>query len=79
MEYEIRRLDPQSYEIHITRCFAHENVVRAGIEDQYECGILSRIEGWIDAYELKHTLTSPLGKCMKVSGKAYRYTNCLPF
>jgi hypothetical protein len=73
LEYEIRRLDPQSYEVHITRCFAHENVMKAGIQDLYECGILSRIEGWIDAHGLNHRLTPPPEKCMKVSGKECCY------
>jgi len=74
IEYEIKALDRQSYEMHIRRCFAHENVVKAGIKDQYKCGILARVQGWIDAQGLKHELTPTLGKCMKVQGKECRYT-----
>jgi hypothetical protein len=79
IEYEIRVLDSQSYEMHLKRCFAHENIVRAGIKDQYECGILSRIQGWIDAVGLEQDLTPPLGKCMKVLGKECRYKITLRF
>ena len=79
IEYEIKALDRQVYEMHIRRCFAHENVVRAGIEDQYECGILARVQGWVDAQGLKHELTPALGKCMKVQGKGCRYTLKLRF
>jgi hypothetical protein len=79
IEYEIKVLDRQSYEMHIRRCFAHENVVRAGIKDHYECGILARVQGWIDAQGLEHELTPPLGKCMKVQGKECCYTLRLRF
>src|SRR4030067_248984 len=35
-EYGIKTLDHQSYEMRFKRCFAYENIVRAGIKDQYE-------------------------------------------
>ena len=73
VDYEIKILDHQSYEMHLTRCFAHENIVKAGIKDQYECGIFSRFQGWIDAQGLEHELTPALDKCMKVLGKKCCY------
>jgi hypothetical protein len=79
IEYEIEVVDDQSYEMHLKRCFAHENVVRAGISDQFECGILSRLQGWMDALGLEHGLTPPLGKCMKVLGRDCRYKIILRF
>jgi len=78
-EYEIKTLNHQTYEMHLKRCFAYENIVRAGIKDQYECGILARIQGWIDAQGLEHELAPPLGKCMLVSGKECCYTLTLRF
>jgi len=78
-EYEITILDHQSYEIHLKRCFAYENIVRAGIKDQYDCGILARIQGWIDAQGLEHELAPTLGKCMRVLGKECSYTISLRF
>ena len=79
VDYEIKTLDHQSYEIHLRRCFAHENIVRAGINDEYECGILSRFQGWIDAQEIEHDLTPALGKCTKVLEKECRYKITLKF
>jgi hypothetical protein len=79
IDYEIKVLDRQSYEMHIRRCFAHENVVKAGIKGQYVCGILARVQGWIDAQGLGHELIPPLGKCMKVQGKECRYILRLRF
>jgi hypothetical protein len=78
-EYEIKILDHQSYQMHLKRCFAHENIVRAGIEKNYECGIFARLQGWIDAQGLGHELTPPLGKCMKVLGEECCYTVTLQF
>jgi hypothetical protein len=78
-EYEIKILDDHSYEVHMKRCFAYENIVRAGIEDRCECGIFARIQGWIDAQGLEHEISPPLGKCMKVSGEECCYTIELRF
>jgi len=78
-EYEIKILNHQSYQMHLKRCFAHENIVRAGIKDEYECGIFARLQGWIDAQGLGHELTPPLGKCMKVLGEECCYTVTLQF
>ena len=79
VDYEIKILDHQTYEMHLTRCFAHENIVKAGVEDQYECGIFSRLQGWIDAQGLEHELAPALGKCMKVLGEECCYRIALRF
>jgi hypothetical protein len=79
VEYEIKILDNQSYAMQLRRCFAHENIVKAGIKDEYECGIFTRLQGWIDAQGLEHELTPALGKCMMVLGKECRYTISLHF
>ena len=79
IEYEIKILDHQSYEMHLKRCFAYENIVRAGIEDKCECGIFARLQGWIDAQGLEHELQPALGRCMMVLGKECRYRITLHF
>ena len=40
IEYEITTLDHQSYRIHLKRCFAYENIVRAGIKKSINVGFL---------------------------------------
>jgi len=77
--YETKKLDSQSYEMLLERCFAHENIVRAGIKDHYECGIFARFQGWIDALGLEHELDPPLSKCMKVFGERCSYKVTLRF
>lgn len=79
IEYGIDLIDPQSYKMHLKKCFAYENIVKAGIKDQYECGIFARLQGWIDAQGLGHEISPPLGKCMKVLGKECCYTIELRF
>ena len=73
-EYEIRAVNGESYEMRMKRCFAYENIVRAGIEEQCECGVFARLQGWIDAQGLEHELAPSLGKCMVVLGKECKYT-----
>jgi hypothetical protein len=79
IEYGIEIVDKQSYKMYLRRCFAYENIAKAGIKDQYECGIFARLQGWMDAQGLEHKLTPPLGKCMKVLGKECCYTVELQF
>ncbi len=79
VEYGLEIIDPKSYKMHLKRCFAYENIVKAGIEKNYECGIFARLQGWIDAQGLGHELTPPLGKCMKVLGEECCYTVTLQF
>ncbi len=54
-------------------CFAYEGVKALGVIDRYECGIMLRIETWLDAlgiqYEVKPKIT---GCMMHTDGKCYR-------
>jgi len=63
-----------SFQVRIQRCFAHENVARAGVADSYECGIFSRVTGWLDASGLKYEMTPSLGKCQKTQGQECAYS-----
>ena len=76
LKYKIEVVDPDAFRIIAQRCFAHENVVKAGIAEEYECGIFARIQGWLEAHGFQHKLDPPLGKCLKVSGAqcAYLFT-----
>jgi len=58
----------------VRRCFAYDNAVRAGIADDYECGVLARISGWPEALGLEYEITPPLGKCLKVEGQECIHT-----
>ena len=46
IEYEVVKTADNVYQAVVHRCFAHENVKRAGVADHYECGIFARVNGW---------------------------------
>jgi hypothetical protein len=52
--YEIADVGDHGFDLRIKRCFAFDNVSRAGIADQYLCGILPRVQGWLDATGLSY-------------------------
>ena len=74
IEYDVVKTAENSYQVLVHRCFAHENVERAGVAGQYECGIFARVNGWFDTFGLSYSLTPPLGKCLKVQGRECRYS-----
>jgi hypothetical protein len=74
MDYAIFQTGEDEYQIRIERCFAHENITRAGVGEFYDCGIFSRVTGWLEALGLRYEMTPPLGRCMKVQGRECAYT-----
>jgi len=74
LDYEVNKVSDSAYQTHVQRCFAHENAVRAGIADQYECGIFARVTGWLDALGLAYETSPALGKCLKAQGQECVYT-----
>src|SRR3989304_1100735 len=49
LDYQVVTTGDDAFQIRIQRCFAHENVARAGVADLYECAIFSRVTGWLAA------------------------------
>ena len=78
LDYRAVKIGDQAYQMQIRRCFAYDNAARAGIADEYECGIFARVAGWLDALGVKHELRPSLGKCLKSQGRECAYTIMLP-
>jgi len=74
LDYRVRKTSDEACQVHVQRCFAYENAMRAGIADQFECGILARVTVWIDALSLAYEMTPSIGKCLKVQGQECIYT-----
>src|SRR3972149_2641335 len=74
LDYQVVSTGDDSFQVRIQRCFAHENVTRAGVADVYECGIFSRVTGWLHASGLKYAMTPSLGKCQKAQGQEGAYS-----
>ncbi len=74
IDYGVFQVSDRAYQMHVRRCFAYDNAVRAGISDHYECGIFARVAGWFDALGLAHEMNPSLGKCLKAQGRECVYT-----
>lgn len=45
-------------------CFAHEGVTALGAIDQYQCGIMLRIEGWLKGLGVSYKLNPEIDGCL---------------
>ncbi len=74
LDYRVSKVGGTAFQVQVQRCFAYDNVVRAGIAAEYECGVFARITGWLDASSLNCAISPPLGKCPKAQGRECVYT-----
>ena len=76
VDYTVHKIDEDTFEIRLSRCFAYDNTVTAGISDQADCGVWARLTGWMEALELDYSVNPTLGKCLMAQGEAciYRVT-----
>ncbi|MBA4422220.1 MAG: hypothetical protein C0390_03840 [Syntrophus sp. (in: bacteria)] len=55
------------------QCFAYEGVKMLGMIDQYECGIMDRVESWFDTLGIKYEVEPKVTRCMMhTEGRCYR-------
>jgi len=74
LDYRVIKVGDSAYQVHVRRCFAHDNAARAGVADDLECGIFARVTGWLEALGLAYETSPPLGKCLKAQGQECMYT-----
>ena len=74
LDYRVTKVGDNAFRVDVQRCFAHDQAVRAGISDNFECGIFARLTGWLDALGLAYETSPPLGKCLKARGRECGYT-----
>jgi len=54
-------------------CFAYEGIKAMGVIDRYECGIMERIDTWLDTLGLKWEVEPKITGCMMhTHGECYR-------
>ena len=46
------------------QCFAYKGMQNIGVIDDYECGVVYRVECWIASLEIQYTIDQPVEKCM---------------
>ncbi len=65
---------PEAYRVRVTRCFAYDNVTRAGIAGAYDCGIFARVQGWLDGFGCSHDVSPPFAGCLMAQGQECVHT-----
>ena len=45
-------------------CFAHDGVSQFGMIDVYQCGIVKRVEGWLEGLGVKYDMTPEFTGCL---------------
>ena len=45
-------------------CFAHDGVKKFGMIDDYECGIVERVKGWLDSLGVMYTMSPEFTGCL---------------
>ncbi|PKN19090.1 MAG: hypothetical protein CVU71_09935 [Deltaproteobacteria bacterium HGW-Deltaproteobacteria-6] len=54
-------------------CFAYEGMKALGVADRYECGVMLRINTWLDTLGIKYEVTPRVTGCMMhTDGKCFR-------
>jgi hypothetical protein len=46
------------------QCFAYKGMKQIGIIDEYRCGVMYRIECWLDALGIKYNIDPKIDKCI---------------
>ncbi len=52
------------WEMKKNNCFAYKGMCRLGISDKYECGVLHRIESWLDTLNIPYKMSPQVTKCL---------------
>ena len=53
-------------------CFAHDGVKMFGMIDDYECGIVERVKGWLDGLGVTYKMTPDFNGCLM-----HQYGKCI--
>ena len=64
MGFEPSYPTPNSYRWDMPRCFAYDGVRRLGAIDAYDCGIFTRLEGWLQELGVTYTVAPKITGCM---------------
>ena len=62
--FSFREPDVMHWEFEPNSCFAFKGMKRMGVIDRYECGVIYRVECWLDCFGVRYETMPKLGKCM---------------
>jgi hypothetical protein len=73
MKYSFSFLEHDVVHAEWQSCFAYEGVKALGVIDRYECGVMERIDAWLDTLGLKWEVEPKVTGCMMhTHGECYR-------
>ena len=64
LTYTVSEHNVFAWEWEKDRCFAYKGVKRIGALDQYQCGVLHRVESWLRALNVKYTMHPEVTGCL---------------
>ncbi len=50
-------------------CFAYKGMVRIGAIDQYECGVIYRLECWFESLGVRYDVRPKIKRCLMLNGE----------
>jgi hypothetical protein len=62
--FESREINTIHWEWEEGECFAYKGMKQIGILDEYECGVMFRIECWLRALGIQYEIEPKIGKCI---------------
>lgn len=60
----IPRKNAIHWEVDKGECFAFKGISGMGVIDQYDCGVLYRIESWLKALNVTYEMRPPVTRCL---------------
>lgn len=52
------------WEFEAQKCFAYVGIKNMGVIDQYQCGVIYRIECWLDSLGIEYSVTPQVQDCL---------------
>ena len=59
-----RKPNIMHWEFEPKNCFAYKGMKRLGVIDKYECGVIYRIECWLECFGIKYETKPKIDKCL---------------
>lgn len=80
MKFEPSYPAENTYRWDMPACFAYDGIQKLGVIEGYQCGIFTRLEGWLDGLGLQYTSEPACNGCMMhTQGHCFReYTIRFP-
>ncbi|PKL41416.1 MAG: hypothetical protein CVV44_01915 [Spirochaetae bacterium HGW-Spirochaetae-1] len=71
--------DTLHWEFTEKKCFAYKGVRRIGVLDQYECGVIYRVQCWLDELAIEYSIDPAVKGCLMLTRNSCSGTIALRF